>query len=225
MIVDSVTVGPFEENCYLIVDERSRDAVLIDPGDDGDRIVALVARHGVTPTAVWLTHAHLDHIGAVSAVRREWPGIPVFLHPLDAPVYSFAAVAAKKYGIPFEQPDAADRTLAEGDVLTLGVSQFTVWHVPGHAPGHVAFMTDGVVFGGDCIFAGSVGRTDLPLCSPGDFVRSLERLLGLADATVVRPGHGPPTTIGRERTSNPFLTGELRVPGTARAVAPVPLGQ
>ncbi len=220
VIVDAVTVGPFEENCYLLVDEASRAAALIDPGDEGARIVSLATRHAVTPSAVWLTHAHLDHIGAVSAVRRAWPGIPVFLHPLDAPVFAFAERAAASYGVPFEQPDPADRPLAEGDVLRLGSSSFTVLHVPGHAPGHVAFHGEGILLGGDCLFAGSVGRTDLPLCDPAQFVRSLERFLDLPDDTVVHPGHGPKTTIGRERASNPFLTGGLRVPGTARAPGP-----
>ena len=220
MIIDSVTVGPFEENCYLVADEATGQAVLVDPGDDGGRIERMVRRRDLTPTAVWLTHAHLDHIGAISAVRRTWPGIPVFLHPRDAPVYDFGARSAAAYGVPFEQPGPADRALAEGDELQVGGTRFTVWHLPGHAPGHVAFVGAGVVLSGDCLFAGSVGRTDLPLCDPSAFVGSLERLAELPPHTVVYPGHGPPTTIGRERMSNPFLTGAVRVPGTSRAVAP-----
>lgn len=221
MIIDAVTVGPFEENCYLVIDEGSRAAAIIDPGDEGDRIAALAARHSVVPEAVWLTHAHLDHIGAVSAVRRTWPGIPVFLHPLDAPVYEYAARAAEKYGLPFEQPEPPDAEFADGESVRLGSLEFAVWHVPGHAPGHIALVGHGVVFGGDCIFAGSVGRTDLPLCDPSRFVESLERLMELQDATVVHPGHGSRTTIARERASNPFLTGAALVPGTARAIGPV----
>lgn len=223
MIVDSATVGPFEENCYLVVDELANAAVLIDPGDEGDRIAGMVERHGVTPQAVWLTHAHLDHIGAVSAVRRAWPGIPVLLHPLDAPVYAFASKSAEAYGVPFEQPAPADRPLADGDALTVGTLEFSVWHVPGHAPGHVAFVGNGVAFTGDCIFSGSIGRTDLPLCDPGRFVESLERLLELDDAVVIHPGHGPRTKMGRERVANPFLTGDLRVPGTSRGLGTSPL--
>ena len=218
MIVDSVTVGPFEENCYLVIDEIGKAAVLIDPGDDGDRIAAMVSRHGVEPNAVWLTHAHLDHIGAVSAVRRAWPGIPVFLHPFDAPVYALASKAAEAYGVPFEQPEPADRALSDGDALRVGAIEFSVWHVPGHAPGHVAFIADGVAFSGDCVFSGSIGRTDLPMCDPGRFVESLDRLMELGDAVTIHPGHGPRTTMGRERVSNPFLTGDLRVPGSPRGL-------
>lgn len=213
MIVDRVTVGPFEENCYLLVDEASAAAVLVDPGDEGDRIVEMVERRRVTPSAVWLTHAHLDHIGAVSAVRRAWPGIPVLLHPADQVIYARGAQSAAKYGVPWEQPEPPDRELAEGDILSLGTQRFDVWHVPGHAPGHVVFVSAGVLLGGDCVFAGSVGRTDLPLCDPTAFTRSLERLLTLSDDTVVHPGHGPSTTMGKERASNPFLNGAARMLG------------
>lgn len=221
MLVDSVAVGLFEENCYLVLDEAAGASVLVDPGDEIDRIVAMASRHDAVPGAIWLTHAHLDHIGAVQGARRAWPGIPVLLHPADAPVYAFGGRAAAAYGVPFEQPEPADAPLAEGQVVTVGALQFDVWHVPGHAPGHVAFIGNGVMFGGDCLFAGSVGRTDLPLSDPTAFVGSLERLMELPDATIVHPGHGPRTTIGRERMSNPFLTGVVRISGTARALSPV----
>jgi glyoxylase-like metal-dependent hydrolase (beta-lactamase superfamily II) len=217
MIIDSVTVGPFEENCYLIIDEASSAAVLVDPGDEGDRIVALASRRGVTPSEVWLTHAHLDHIGAIEAVRRAWPGIPVSLHPLDQPVYDFGSKSAAYYGLPWEQPAPPDRELGEAQRLQVGSLVFDVLHVPGHAPGHCAFFGNGALIGGDTIFAGSIGRTDLPLCDPAAFVRSLERLMELPDATKIHPGHGPATTIARERASNPFLNGVARIPGTARA--------
>ena len=210
MIVDRVTVGPFEENCYLVADEASGAAVLVDPGDEGDRIVEMVERRGLTPSAVWLTHAHLDHIGAVSAVRRAWPEIPVSLHPADRVVYARGTESAAGYGLPWEQPEPPDVEFAEGDVLTLGATRFDVWHVPGHAPGHVVFIGGGVMLGGDCIFAGSVGRTDFPHCDPVAFQASLGRLLTLPDEIVIHPGHGPRTTVGRERATNPFLTGAAR---------------
>ena len=180
--IDHVTVGPFEENCYLLVDPEAGEAILVDPGDEFDAIEGLVARHGVTPSAVWLTHAHLDHIGAITAVRRAWPGIPVWLHPADAPVYAYAHMAAARYGLPWDQPEPHDQDLADGMRLAVGAHAFTVWHVPGHAPGHVAFVGDEVVVGGDCLFAGSVGRTDLPLCDPRAFAASLARLMTLDDA-------------------------------------------
>jgi glyoxylase-like metal-dependent hydrolase (beta-lactamase superfamily II) len=224
MIVDSVTVGPFESHCYLVLDESAGAAVLVDPGDEIDRIAGMAGRHGAVPSAIWLTHAHLDHIGAVQAARRAWPGIAVHLHPADAEVYAWAARAAAAYGVQFEQPDPPDATLADGQVLRVGALSFTVWHLPGHAPGHVAFIGAGVALSGDCLFAGSVGRTDLPASDAAVFVGSLERLLELPESTNVLPGHGPPTTIGRERASNPFLTGMARVPGTARRVSTVSSG-
>lgn len=205
MIIKRVTVGPFEENCYLLADDAGMSAVLVDPGDEGDRIVAMAAEQRCTPSAVWLTHAHLDHIGAVSAVRRAWPGIPVSLHADDRIVYEYGATAAARYGLPWEQPAPPDASFAEGDVLAIGSLRFDVWHLPGHAPGHVAFIGEGLMIGGDCVFKGSVGRTDLPLSDPVAFTRSLRRILTLSDDTVIYPGHGPPTTIGRERASNPFL--------------------
>ena len=213
MIIDCVTVGPFDENCYLVADDTTGAAVLVDPGDAGDLIVEMVERRGFTPSAVWLTHAHLDHIGAVSAVRRAWPGIPVSLHAADQVVYANGVMSAEKYGLPWEQPDPPDREIADGDVVAVGSLRFSVWHVPGHAPGHVAFIGGGVAISGDCIFAGSVGRTDLPLSDPRAFGASLGRLMTLPDDTVVYPGHGPRTAIGAERSNNPFLNGAARVPG------------
>lgn len=212
MRIERRTVGPFEENCYLIVDETSGRGVLIDPGDEAARIVEMVQASGATLDAVWLTHAHVDHIGAVAAVQRRY-GVPVHLHPLDLPYYTqLSARAAVMYGLDFDQPDGPDRELAEDQVLECGALRFSVMHVPGHAPGLVAFTGHGVSFGGDLLFAGSIGRTDLPLGSPADMTASLGRYTtALADETVVHPGHGPATTIGREKGTNPFLLGTARL--------------
>ena len=148
MKIDQRTVGIFEENCYLVADETSGEAVLIDPGDESQRIIEMVRGAGVSLVGVWLTHAHIVHIGAVSAVRRAFP-VPVFLHPLDLPYYSrLSARSAEMYGIDFEQPEPPDRALADGDVLECGTLRFTVMHVPGHAPGLVSFNGEGVAFGG-----------------------------------------------------------------------------
>ncbi|MFI5244430.1 MAG: MBL fold metallo-hydrolase [Gemmatimonadales bacterium] len=212
MIITPITVGPFEENCYLIADEASREAVLLDPGDEGERIVRQIERAGVHLNAIWLTHAHLDHIGGIAAVRRTWRDLPIHLHPLDQPLYAAGAMQAAHYGLPFEEPPPSDRSLADGDVLEVGSLRFTVLHVPGHAPGHVAFHGHGVVFVGDCLFAGSIGRTDLPLASSSVLTRSLERLCALPSDTTVYPGHGSATTIGAEVATNPFLTGVARLP-------------
>jgi len=210
--IDQRTVGAFEENCYLLADDDTGRGVLIDPGDEGDRILAMVADAGVTLDAIWLTHAHVDHIGAVAAVTRRFD-VPVHLHPLDLPYYtSLSARAAEMYGIDFEQPDGPDAELADGHVLSCGALRFEVMHVPGHAPGLVAFSGHGVSFGGDLLFAGSIGRTDLPLGDPVQMESSLARYAAsLADEVIVHPGHGPATTVGHEKRTNPFLTGAARL--------------
>ena len=206
MKVDWVTVGPFQENSYLIADEKTGTAVLVDPGDEGARIIELVRTAGVEPEAVWLTHAHLDHIGAVSAIRREWK-IPVLLHPDDLRIYRRGEKSAAGYGLPFEQPADPDGELSHGDVMKVGSLSFVVHHTPGHAPGHVVFVGEGAMIGGDMLFAGSIGRTDLPLSNPEAMETSLAHIATFDPGLVVYPGHGPPTTIGAELATNPFLAG------------------
>jgi glyoxylase-like metal-dependent hydrolase (beta-lactamase superfamily II) len=153
-----------------------------------------------------MTHAHLDHIGAVSAIRREWP-VPVYLHPDDLRIYRRGATSAANYGLPFEQPADPDRELAHAQLMTLGSLSFTIHHTPGHAPGHVVFVGESVMIGGDLLFAGSIGRTDLPLSDPEAMEVSLAHVAAFDPALVVYPGHGPPTTIGAELATNPFLAG------------------
>jgi hydroxyacylglutathione hydrolase len=211
-LVQSRVVGPFEENCYLVVDPATDAAALVDPGDEGDRIVEMVRESGARLEAVWLTHAHLDHIGAIADVTRVW-NVPVYLHPADLPVFDFAPQAARMYGLPFEPQPRPTDAFAEGQTLTLGDLRFTVMHAPGHAPGHVVIHGHGIALVGDCLFYGSVGRTDLPLSSPRDLTASLARIVQLPEETVAYPGHGPETTVGRERTHNPFLNGGARVLG------------
>jgi glyoxylase-like metal-dependent hydrolase (beta-lactamase superfamily II) len=210
MSIAACTVGAFEENCYLVSDASTGRGVLVDPGDEGERIIAMVQESGVTLDAIWLTHAHLDHIGAINAVRRVFD-VPVRLHELDLPYYeTLSARAAQMYGLPWDQPEATPDLVAEGDVLTCGAQRYTVMHVPGHAPGHVAFVGEGIALSGDLLFAGSIGRTDLPLSDPYAMDVSLERFAALAVDTIVYPGHGPHTTIGSELETNPFLSGRAR---------------
>lgn len=205
------TVGAFQENAYLVIDDETGDAVIVDPGDEGDEIIAMIESSGATLRAVWLTHAHLDHIGAVSAVRRRFGDVLVHLHPMDRPVYDAASFFAESYGVPFEQPDAPDEDLAHGDALRVGNLTFNVIHAPGHSPGHVVFYGHGIVLGGDVLFVNSVGRTDLPMANPAHMQESLRKMAALPPDTTVYPGHGDATTIGNELVSNPFLNGIANV--------------
>lgn len=210
MKIASVVVGPFQENTWLLLDDTVGKAVLIDPGDEPDNVLNLLEQSGADLEAIWITHGHLDHIGAIAGVKRQFD-VPVYLHEADLALYTTLAVqAAKMYGVPFEPPPPPDRTLAEGDKVSVGSLTFDVWHLPGHAPGHVAFIGNGVMFGGDTLFAGSIGRTDLPLSDGAAMRRSLERIATLPPGLTVLPGHGPETTIGEELESNPFLTGIAR---------------
>lgn len=214
MKVRAITVGAFQENAYLVSDEATAHAVLIDPGAEGERLAAAVRDAGVTLDAIWLTHAHVDHVGGIAAVKRAFD-VPVYLHPDAEPIYRSAVQHGAAFGLRVEAPPAADRALAEGDELRVGRLAFRVMHTPGHEPGHVVFHGEGVAFVGDCLFAGSVGRTDLPLSDPAALARSLDRIAALGDEVVAYPGHGPATTIGRERASNPFLNGTARILGGA----------
>lgn len=212
MTIHSVTVGAFQENCYLVIDDATRRAALVDPGAEPETILAMVDEAGVVPEAIWLTHAHVDHIGGIAGVARRFD-IPIHLHPLDRVLYERGAIQAAMFGIDFEPPPAPTHDLRDGAGLALGDTEWRVMHTPGHAPGHVVFVGARDVLGGDLLFAGSIGRTDLMFADPRAMDASLEQVMTLADDLVVHPGHGPRTTVGRERTSNPFLTGAARLIG------------
>lgn len=207
----TLTNGAFAENCYILVDRDARDAVMVDPGEEADLFLRRIATERVTLRAVWLTHSHADHILGVARVV-EATGVPVYLHPDDRPLYDALPQQSAWLGFQPSVPPAPDQVLAHGMRLPLGGLDFEVRHVPGHSPGHVAFVGHGVAVVGDAVFAGSIGRTDLPGGDTGTLLTSIRaQLLTLPDETVVYPGHGPATTIGQERRTNPFLTGALRL--------------
>lgn len=210
MKIASRTVGPFQENSYLVVDEETGDAIIIDPGAEGDVLLEMIDDSGAALRAIWLTHAHLDHIGAISAIRRKHH-VPVYSHPLDRSVYESQSFFAEGYGLPFEQPEPAEEELVHGDVMRVGKLEFKVSHTPGHSPGHVIFHGHGIALGGDLLFAGSIGRTDLPLANPAHMTESLRLIAALPAETRVYPGHGAATTVGAELRDNPFLNGIANV--------------
>lgn len=213
MIVTALTVGPFQENCYLVTDESLAVSALIDPGAEPERIIEMVERSGSTLEAIYVTHAHVDHVGGIAGVKKKW-NVPVWLHPLDRPLYERAGKQAEMYGIPFEDPPAPDFEFQDGQSISVGTLKFDVSHRPGHAPGHVVLHGHGVALVGDCLFAGSIGRTDLPFCNPAHLADSLQKISSLPGETIVYPGHGPSTTIGEENDSNPFLNGSARIVGS-----------
>ena len=212
MKIQTIAVGPLQENTYLVVDERAGHAVFIDPGAEAERLLAALGETGARLDAIWLTHAHMDHVGAIAEIVRHYP-VPILLHPDGQPVYRAAAEHGRYFGLEVEQPPSTDGVLREGDALSVGDARFQVMHTPGHAPGHVVIHGEGVAFVGDCLFAGSVGRTDLPMASGPELARSLARIVALGDDVTVYPGHGPSTTIGHERVHNPFLNGSVRIAG------------
>jgi hydroxyacylglutathione hydrolase len=207
MILEGFPVGPIGANCYIFGDDTTREVFVIDPGDEPDRILEALRRLGARPLALVNTHGHFDHILAVDAVRRS-TGTPFWIHEAERDILTHGPARAKAmFGLDIPPAPVPDRWLAEGDQLRVGGLTVTVRHTPGHSPGGVCLLGDGLVFVGDTLFAGSIGRTDLPGADAATLLASIIRvLLPLPDPTVCYPGHGPETTIGEERRTNPFLT-------------------
>jgi hydroxyacylglutathione hydrolase len=224
VLITGFPAGSFAANCFLVAPERGAECVIIDPGEDaGPGIADIVAEHRLKPVAVLLTHGHIDHVWSVAPVCGA-RGIPAYIHPddralLSDPARGLPLGAGQQLfgGLEFTEPDDV-RELADGTVLNLAGLEITVNHAPGHTPGSVVFHSDpAVMFSGDLLFAGSIGRTDLPGGDTAAMMDSLARVcLRLPDETRVLPGHGPATTIGVERASNQFLAGLERNTGPGR---------
>lgn len=209
--------GALAANCYLVAPAPGEECVIIDPGQDAERgIEELLDRYRLKPIAVLLTHGHVDHIWSVAPVCGA-KGIPAYIHPDDRemladPAKGMSLMAKQQFlgGMTFSEPDDV-KPLEDGEIVSLAGLDFTIGHTPGHTPGSVTFRSGeddlDALFTGDLLFAGSIGRTDLPGGDHETILGSLARTLTLPDATVVLPGHGPTTTIGDERKTNPFLTG------------------
>lgn len=207
MKILGMTVGPIQANAYLAICEQTAKCALIDPGAETGRLLQAAAAEGAQVESILLTHAHIDHVGGVAAAVRETQA-PVYLHPADLALYNAAPEQARAFGLELEQPPAPDREFEHGQTVQVGAQSLEVRHTPGHSPGHVCLVGDGYAIVGDCVFAGSIGRSDLPGGDYQTLLRSIrDELLSLPDPTTLYPGHGPATTVGRERKANPFLTG------------------
>jgi hydroxyacylglutathione hydrolase len=209
VIVETFPVGALACNCTILGDAATGEAIVIDGGDDVAAIASRLDAHGLRPRYLLHTHAHIDHIGAVGALRERCGG-DALLHPADLPLYDTLAAQARWMGLPGAEVVPLDGDLGEGDRFAVGDVVLDVLHTPGHTPGSSSFALtrDGrtTLFTGDTLFRGAVGRWDLGGTSLDDIVASIRgKLLVFADATGVVPGHGPPTTVGTERATNPFL--------------------
>ena len=211
MILEMLTVSPFQENCYVIGDEESMTGAIIDPGDEAARIALTVERVGLEISQIIVTHSHIDHVGAVAQLVDEYM-CPVLMHNEAEAMLKTVPQQAMMMGMRFGKVPKVDRHIGDEEILEVGSLRLRSLYTPGHAPGHLAFLVEDedTVFSGDALFAGSVGRVDLPGGSMEVLMKSIsQRLLILPDETRVLSGHGPETTIGRERVSNPFLGGRL----------------
>lgn len=202
MELDVFDRNPYGENCWILSADGAKEAVVVDAGSDAAGIRGAVERAGKRPVAILLTHAHLDHASEAGDLAGD--DVPVFIHGDDA--IAFEDVERWNPGFPNPLAPVKDlRTISDGETLPLAGLSFTVRHTPGHTPGHCSFEVGTSLAGGDLVFAGSIGRSDFPNSSPADMERSLRWFLTLDDAVEVLPGHGPRTTVGVERASNPFL--------------------
>jgi glyoxylase-like metal-dependent hydrolase (beta-lactamase superfamily II) len=205
VIIETLVVGPIQANCFILGHEETREAAVIDPGDEARRILAALGRHNLTLKTIINTHGHFDHVGGNKALQAA-TGAPILIHGGDAPMLAHLADSAAVWGMRVEDSPAPDRILEDGDEIGFGALTLKVIHTPGHSPGGISLFTPGHLFVGDTLFAGSIGRTDFPGGDYGlliDSVRS--RLFVLGDDVRVYPGHGPATTLGRERQFNPFF--------------------
>lgn len=211
MKVVQIPNGLFVQNCYLVADEGTRECVVIDPGEETALIGRALTELGMRPVAIWLTHAHIDHVLGVPELKRM-TGAPIYLHPADRPLYDRVEDQAAAFGMRAAPLPPPDRVFAHGDVVRVGDLTFAVRHTPGHSPGSVSLVGSGAAFVGDVLFRDSIGRSDLPGGDSDTLLQSIHReLLSLSDETIVYSGHGSQTTVGRERVANPFLTGAFRV--------------
>jgi len=207
--IEGLTVGPFQSNCFIVSCSETQEAMIFDAGDESARILEAVRRLGVRVTAIVNTHAHIDHVSGLSGVVESL-GVPVLMHEADMPIYENVALHAAMFGLPAPATVPIDRFLGDGETLEIGNVRGEVLHTPGHSPGGISILfadeSPPRIISGDVLFQGSIGRTDLPGADYGTIMATLRtRYLPLADDTIVYPGHGPETTMGAEKRTNPFV--------------------
>ncbi len=205
MIIKKLEVGPIMANCYILGCEDTKEAVVIDPGDEADRILTSLAESELKVKYIINTHGHFDHVGANKRMK-EVTKATLMIHPDDEPMLSELSSSAAAFGLSSENSPKADKYLNDGDEISFGTITLKVIHTPGHSMGGVCLYTDGAVFVGDTLFKGSIGRTDLPGGNYNTLISSIKnKLLAFDEETIVYPGHGPETTIKSEKRTNPFL--------------------
>lgn len=206
MILKTLVVGPIQANCYILGCERTREAAVIDPGGDSDRILIALAKDKLRCVYIINTHGHFDHSGENRRLK-EVTGSQLLIHRADAPMILHQGASGRSWGMDVDNSPPPDRYLEEGNIITFGDISLKVLHTPGHSPGGISLFSDKMVFVGDTLFAGSIGRTDFPGGDYDGLIRNVrEKIFSLGDDVVVYPGHGPKTTVGRERRTNPFFT-------------------
>lgn len=204
MKLEQIIVGPLQSNCYIIYDEESREGMVIDPGDEAEKIVNSIEQKKLRISYIVCTHAHFDHIGALSRLKGR-TGAQIVLHRDELEIYEAARDQGAFWGCTIEQPPKPDIFVREGDTLTVAKTTFEVLHTPGHSPGGICLYGAGILLSGDTVFAGSVGRTDFFGGNTEDLKKSFKRIISLPPETHILPGHGDPSTISAERELNFFV--------------------
>ena len=203
MMIKKFVVGSLESNCFIIADEKLKECLITDPGDEPDRILDFIHENNFKVKYIVCTHAHFDHVAAVSDIKKDTDAL-VVIHKDDIELYKSTKNQAAQWGFDIDPQPEPDMLVSEGDRIVVGELRFKVLHTPGHSPGGICLYGEGILITGDTLFFGSVGRTDLYGGDINKLKKSVKRLISLPDGTKILPGHGPETTVGKEKTDNFF---------------------